>query len=123
MKKKHFEKFNKVKENLIKKENKLISKKNIIDEIEFNNRKKILKEEIKNYSLERQKSNDEINKIKIENTKKILLFLNPIVTKYVEDNSISIVLRKKNIIVGKKNLDITDKIINILNDNIKTIDF
>ena len=121
--KNHFEKFNKVKENLIKKENKLISKKNIIDEIEFNNRKKILKEEIKNYSLERQKSNDEINKIKIENTKKILLFLNPIVTKYVEDNSISIVLRKKNIIVGKKNLDITDKIINILNDNIKTIDF
>ena len=119
----HLEKFNKIEENLIKKESNLISKKNIINEIEFNNNFKSLKQEIKNYRLDRKKSNDEINKIKIESTKKILLFLNPIVKKYVEENSISIVLPKKNIIVGKKNLDITNIIINILNDKVKKIDF
>ena len=108
---------------MIKKESNLISKKNIINEIEFNNNFKSLKQEIKNYRLDRKKSNDEINKIKIESTKKILLFLNPIVKKYVEENSISIVLPKKNIIVGKKNLDITNIIINILNDKVKKIDF
>ena len=108
---------------MIKKESNLISKKNIINEIEFNNNFKSLKQEIKNYRLDRKKSNDEINKIKIESTKKILLFLNPIVKKYVEENSISIVLPKKNIIVGKKNLDITNIIINILKDKVKKIDF
>ena len=66
---------------------------------------------------------DEINKINIKNTKKILKHLNPIITKYVEENSISIVLPKKNIIVGKKNLDITDTILKLFNGEIKTIEF
>ena len=37
------------------------------------------------------------NKIKIENTKEILRILNPIITKYVENNDISLVLKKTNI--------------------------
>ena len=57
-----------------------------------------------------------LNKIKIENTKKIFEILNPIITNYVEQNSISLVIPKKNIIVGKKNLDITDEIIKLLNN-------
>ena len=38
----------------------------------------------------------------IKNTKEILELLNPIITNYVESNSIIMVLPKKNIIVGKK---------------------
>ena len=60
---------------------------------------------------------------KIDNTKEILKILNPIITKYVDSNSISIVLPKKNIIVGKKNLDITDQILKLLNKNIKKLNF
>ena len=52
-----------------------------------------------------------------------MLFLDPIIKKYVDNNSISLVLPKKNIIVGKKNLDITDPIINILNKQVKEINF
>ena len=51
------------------------------------------------------------------------MYLNPIIAKYVEDNSISIVLPKKSIIVGKKKLDITNKIITMLNEKVKVIDF
>ena len=120
---KHYKKFNEIEEKLLLKEKNLISKKNIIEVSEFNKNFNLLKEEVKNYRIELKKSNDQINKIKIENTKKILTFLNPIVTKYVEENSISVVLPKKNIIVGKKNLDITNIIVNLLNDNVKSIEF
>ena len=121
--KNHLNKFNKIENSLIKKEEDIFLKKNIIDKAEFDEKIKSLKSEIKLYRAERKKSNDQINKIKVESTKKILQFLNPIITNYVDDNSISIVLPKKNIIVGKKNLDITNVIINILNNNVKTIDF
>ena len=97
--------------------------------IQINGRKIAVKQNfsildvLKKYKLDRKKSNDEINKNKIDNTKKILSFLDPIVKKYVDDNSISLVLPKKNIIVGKKNLDITDDIVDILNEQVNKINF
>ena len=71
----------------------------------------------------KKKINGQFNEIKIKNTKKVLEILNPIIKKYVEKNEISIVLPKKNIIVGRKNLDITNVIIQILDDEIKKIEF
>ena len=44
-------------------------------------------------------------------------------SKYVEENSILIVLPKKNIIIAKKNLDITNIIMDLLNNELKKIDF
>ena len=108
---------------LVEKEKLLIAQKNILDKNEFDKKLKALSKEIQKYRLERKKFADEINQIKIINTKKILNLLNPIITKYVEDNSISLVIPKKNIIVGKKNLDITDEIILLLNNQVKSIDF
>ena len=64
-----------------------------------------------------------LNEIKINNTKKILKLLNPIITNYVDKNSISLVIPKKNIIVGKKNLEITSEIVKLLNDKVKSLDF
>ena len=48
-----------------------------------------------------------------------LKLINPILTKYSTENEISIILQKKNLIIGKTELDITDKIIIIINDEIK----
>ena len=67
--------------------------------------------------------NDSLNDMKVKNTKKILEFLNPIITNYVEKNSISLVIPKKNIIIGQKKLDITEKIIKLLNDQKKSLNF
>ena len=63
------------------------------------------------------------NNIKLKNTKQILKILNPIITNYVDKNSISLVIPKKNIIVGKKNLEITSEIVKLLNDKVKSLDF
>ena len=82
-----------------------------------------MSKKIKKYENDRKKTKDELSLIKINNTKKILKMLNPIITKYVEENSITLVLPKKNIIVGKKNLDITNQIIQILDSQPIQLDF
>ena len=46
----------------------------------------------------------------------MLKILNPILTNYVDKNNISLVIQKKNILVGVKSLDITGKILNIVNE-------
>ena len=47
--------------------------------------------------------------------------MNPIISNYVEQNSISVVIPKKMIIIGKKSLDITIPVIKILDKNIQKI--
>ena len=101
----------------------MIAQQNILDKNEFQKKLNILSEEVKKFRNDKKVSQDEINNIKIINTKKIIRLLNPIVKNYVNDNSISLVVPKKNIIIGKKNLDITDKIVDLLNKQVKNIDF
>ncbi len=108
---------------LIDKEKNLIAKQNILEKSEFKKKLNNLSNEVQKYRSDRKKYLEEINQIKIKNTQKILNILNPIITEYVENNSITLVIPKKNIIVGKKNLDITEKIIILLNDKVKSIDF
>ena len=123
IKNENYSKFKEKENKLIDKEKLLISQKNILNEVEFNKRIAVLTEEVKKYRADKKDSIDRINKIKIDYTKEILKSLNPIIAKYVDLNSISLVIPKKNIIVGKKNLDITDQIIKLLNNNIKKINF
>ena len=76
-------------------------------------------------NIEKKKisSSNELNQKKIKYTKKVLKVLDPIISKYVEDNSINIVFPKKNIIIAKKNLDITNSIMDLLNKQLVKIDF
>jgi Skp family chaperone for outer membrane proteins len=105
------------------KEKIIITQKNILDKKKIENKISLLNIEINNYRNERKKLTDELKIKKIEYTKKILNHLNPIITSFVDENSISIVLPKKNIIIGKKKLDITSDILNLLNNELKEIEF
>ena len=101
------------------KEKKLIAQKNIITEDDFTNKVEKLKSEINDYNLDRKKMIEEFNKLKVENTNNLLKQINPILTKYSKENEISIILQKKDLIIGKTELDITDEIIKIINVEIK----
>ena len=101
------------------KEKKLISQKNILSEPDFKNDVKKLKNEINNFNLKRNKMIKDFNKLKIDNTNKLLRLINPILTKFSDDNTISFILQKKYLIIGKTGLDITDEIIKIINTDIK----
>ncbi len=104
-------------------ENDLISKKNIIDENMYNSKVEEIRKRIKNYKTEREKFNKSIKENKIKYTNKLLEKINPIISDYVEKNSITIVLPKKMIIIGKKNLDITLPILKILDKSVEKIKF
>ena len=102
------------------KETKLISQKNIISETDFKNKVNKLKSEIKNYNQNRNKMLADFNKLKIDNTNNLLKLINPILVKFSNDKEISIILQKKDLVVAKTELDITDEIIKIVNKEIKT---
>ena len=74
---------------------------------------------MKEYQILRNDLNKEIIENKKEYSLKILNILNPLLTKYVDENNIKLVVEKKNILVGIKSLDITDKILDILNEETK----
>ena len=101
------------------KETKLISQKNIISESEFKIKLEELKSEIKNYNQNRNQMIEEFNKLKVSNTNNLLKLINPILVKFSNDNEISIILQKKDLVIGKTELDITDEIIKIANIELK----
>ena len=101
------------------KEKKLLAQKNIISETDFKIKVDELKSEINNYNQNRNKMIEKFNKLKVENTNNLLKLINPILAKYSTEKKISIILQKKNLIIGKTELDITDEIIKIIDNEIK----
>ena len=100
-------------------EKSILAKKNIINQTEYKKLVDNFKLKVENYRKQKKDSMNEMNKIKKESTEKVFKELDPIIKKYVNDNSISIILNKENVIVGKKNLDITSNIIDILDKNFR----
>ena len=100
-------------------------------EQEINNQKNILKKEELNkqfvefnnlvvkYKELRKELNNSIVKEKKNYSTEILSILNPLLTNYVENNNIHLVVDKKNILVGIKSLDITNTLLDILNKETK----
>jgi outer membrane protein len=101
------------------KETKLISQKNIISEADFKNKVDELKSEIKNYNQNRNKMLADFSKLKIDNTNNLLKLINPILVKFSDDKEIAIILQKKDLVIAKTQLDITDEIIKIVNAEVK----
>ena len=109
----------KIEKILKEKEIKLISQKNILSQSEYEKNIRSLKSEIDDYNKERKITIKNINQLKLENTNKLLQQVNQVLIKYSEENSISIILQKKNIITGKSSLDISEDILKLVNKNIK----
>ena len=116
------EKIKNLEEEIKTEDNNINSKKNILSEEELKNKINDLNEKIKRYQTILKKNQDDINKKKIDGSNIILNNLKPILSEYSKKNSISMVLQKQNVVIGKKELDITEDIIKILNEKIKKID-
>ena len=110
--------FNKEEKVLKEKEVKLISQKNIISKTDLKNKVNELKTEINAYNQKKNKMINIFKKLKVDNTKKLSKSINEILVEYSKDNSISFILQKKNLIIGKTEFDITDKIIKIVNKKV-----
>ena len=110
----------KIKKNEIKlKEEEINNQKNLLSKEEIEKKIVSLNKLVKNYQIEQNKKNKLVIDEKKIYTSKILKLLNPLLTNYVEKNKITLVVDKKNILIGIKSLDITKDILQILNDETK----
>ena len=114
-------KFTKQQKKLLEQEKSIIGKKNILSKEEFDKSVLAFKKDVNNFKKKRAELIKKTNNQRLKAMKLLLDKLNPILTKYSDDNSISLIVQKKNIIIGKSELDITSDIMKLLNKEIKKI--
>jgi Skp family chaperone for outer membrane proteins len=108
-------------ENFTKEEKKILAKKNLISSAEFEKEIKSLQVKFQKY---KQNKFNEIEELKKKRNKNILIFLNqinPIIEKFMTDNSIYMIIDKKNVFIASKEYDITNNLIELIDNQIKSI--
>ena len=109
------DKFTKMEKTLKKEEENLIGKKSEISQEEYKKQADALRKKVVEYQAERRKSLEKITKQRAEARSTLLQKLDPILKNYINENDISMVVDKKNVIAGKNNVDITNIIVEKLN--------
>ena len=74
------------------------------------------KKKLDNFRLEKDKLVKGFDKTRKTKLNEFMLEINKIVEEYVEKKSIDLVLNKKHILMGKNNYNITDEILELLNN-------
>jgi outer membrane protein len=113
--------FKKIEDELKKKEESIIAQKNILSKEDYTKKIKILRDNANSYRKNRQEKINLLTKKRMESSSKLLSIINPILSDYSKVNNISIILQKKNVVLAKTDLNITNKIIDILNSKIESI--
>jgi len=108
---------------LREKKNKIVNQKNILKKDELDKLVKNYEIEVKKFDEIRKKKRDNFNNFSINSKKKIIDLLNPLITNYLQKESIQILLQKDKIIFGDDKLDITKEILKIFNEKHSKINF
>jgi Skp family chaperone for outer membrane proteins len=114
-------KFDKEENNLRQKETKLISQKNLLKKDDFQSKIDSLKEDINKYNLNKKELINLLNKKKVTAENKLATIIRNIISEYAKENSVSLILHKNSIIIGKKELELTSVILKILDNKTKKI--
>ena len=103
------------------KKQKLISQKNIISEEAYKEKFIKIEKEIKEINSLIAKDNQKI--IKFTNDAKVIFLneLNKIMEDYSIENSIDMIIKKENILIGKNSLESTKEILEIFDKEVKQI--
>ena len=100
---------------------KLINQKNVLAKEEFNKISLELNNKIKEYNNKISIMNKELLNLRNKGKIKFSEKLKDILKQYAENNSVELIINKKNILLGKNNLDATQDILKIFDKNIKEI--
>ncbi len=100
-------------------ENKILATKNIVSEEQLNFNIKEFQKTLKNYRNFKSEEFDKLKKKRKEEILKVLDKINPIIEEYIKNNSITIVLDKKNIYIADTNYDISKNLVELINNKIK----
>ena len=107
---------------LLKKEEiDLITKKKTLSADEYKKKLNQLRE--KNIKFQRKRTNftREIATQRVDARNRLLEVLDPILTKYMSENNVQIIMYRKYIVVAQSKLDLTDKVLEIFNKELKSL--
>lgn len=106
------------KEKAIKeRKNKINQTKNISSKEKLENDIKVFNKDVEKFKIEKEKLLRDFKSLKEQKLDNFLNKINPIIQKYMKDNSIDIVLEKKQIFIGSNDKDITNDIIILINES------
>ena len=100
-------------------EKNILSKKNIVSEEEYNKSISSFKNKINNYNNEKEIVIKNLKQIRNKEIIRFFNLINPIIEKTMEKDSIEILFEKKNIYIAKSSYDITQIVIENINNEIK----
>jgi len=106
---------------LKKEEQDLISRKEELSKEEYKKKSDDLRKKVTKYQSDRRQSLEKLAKQRAEARQKLLSKLDPILKKYIEENGITLVLDRKNIVAGKNEIDITKVIVERLNKELPSL--
>ena len=104
---------------LKKNEEEILPKKNILSEEEYKKEVDLLKDKIKKYKLLKDDMVSNFQNKKQTSLKNFFNQITPIIQNYMDENSINILLDRKNVFIGKTDSDITNSIIEKINNELK----
>jgi outer membrane protein len=103
------------KEEILKQETEIKKLKNVISDKDFQIKFNTLKNNVNNFNANKKNFEQNFNKKRQEMFANLMKKISPIVETYMSQNSISIVMDKKNVFIAKSNYDITKNIIDLIN--------
>ena len=108
---------NKFTKNINNEKDKLIKQKNILSDEEFNKKFTDIDNKIKEFNKKIKIRNDEIINLRKQVRSKFTKELKNILNNYSTENSINMILKQEDILVGSKTLDISNDILKIVDSN------
>jgi outer membrane protein len=100
-------------------ENKILSSKNILSNEEYIKKVNIFKKDLTNYQSKKKEIIRSFNNKQNNEIMRFIKLISPLINEYMDKNSISILIEKKNIFIAKSNYDITKNILEIINNEVK----
>jgi len=119
---KNINEFKKIENSIKTEEEKLLKQKNILKDEDFNIKVNLLREKYKSYQDLKNTRNNNLKELRDNAGNQILKIINEILAEYSTKNKISLIMEKKNIVIGKTELDITKNILALLNTKIKKVE-
>ena len=108
-------------EKIKKQENELIAQKKALSNEDYQKKIDELRKKVAKLQVDKQNSLNEIAKSRALAKEELLKNVNPILKTYMEENKIRLIVDKQSVILGDTTLEITDKIIEILNQKLSSI--
>ena len=102
-------------------EKKIITQKKVLSPDEYKKKVNELRKKVSSLQKNRNTLLDTVGKQRAKARNELLKNINPILSNYMKEKNIKIVIDKKYILRADENLDITKDIISLLNKNLKSI--